>query len=151
MHWLRVAGTQGHRSFVGERVVNLRRLLAALGIWALALGAGAAVAEDDEGDAEQAHYGAIAYSPSTRAHGWSYNYTSRREAEQRALARCRRYADDCVLPVWFRNACGALAVGADGYGSGWGSSRKLAEGYAVQSCSRYSGGCTVVRWVCTIK
>ena len=55
------------------------------------------------------------------------------------------------MPVWFRNACGALAIGFDGYGSGWGTSRKLAESYALQSCQRYSGGCWVVRWVCTSK
>ena len=55
------------------------------------------------------------------------------------------------MPVWFRNACGALAVGADGYGSGWGSSRKSAEGQALQSCRRYSGGCAVIRWVCTTR
>lgn len=99
--------------------------------------------------AAQEYFGAIAYSPSSRAHGWSYDYASRNDAERRALTQCGRHAEDCIVPVWFRNACGALAVGPDGYGSGWGSSRKSAEGQAVQSCRRYSGGCAVVRWVCT--
>jgi serine/threonine-protein kinase len=115
----------------------------------MALGAGVVVAGDD--DTDESYFGAIAYSPSTRAHGWAFDYSSRREAEQRALKHCRRHADDCIVPVWFRNACGSLAIGANGYGSGWGTSRKLAETYAVQSCSRYSDGCAVVRWVCTTR
>jgi serine/threonine-protein kinase len=120
---------------------------------AVALGAGLAAGagqEDDDEGAEE-YFGAIAYSPSTRAHGWAYDYTSRKDAERRAMERCGRHARDCVLPVWFRNACGALAVGFDGYGSGWGASRKLAETYAIQSCNRYSGGCEIVRWVCTTR
>jgi uncharacterized protein DUF4189 len=121
----------------------------------LILGAGPGVARDqqaaEENSEARAYYGAIAYSPSTRAHGWSYDYDSRGEAERRALDKCNRHAGDCVVPVWFRNACGALAVGADGYGSGWGVSRKAAETFAVQSCGRYSGGCSIVRWVCTTK
>src|SRR5262245_65613021 len=93
----------------------------------LVLGADAGAAEDTSGSGEE-YYGAIAYSPTNRAHGWSYDYPSRKDAERRALAQCRRHAEDCVVPVWFRNACGALAVGSDGYGSGWGPSRKSAEG-----------------------
>ena len=112
----------------------------------LALGGGVGVAQEYTA---QEYYGAIAYSPSKRAHGWSYDYPSRRDAERRALVLCERHADDCIVPVWFRNACGALAVGDDGYGSGWGSSRKSAEAQAIQSCRRYSGHCAVIRWVCT--
>jgi hypothetical protein len=114
----------------------------------LVVGLSAGAAEDG---ANEELYGAIAYSPTNRAHGWSYDYPSRKDAERRALAQCGRHAEDCIVPVWFRNACGALAVGADGYGSGWGSSRKSAEGQAVQSCRRYSGGCAVIRWVCTTR
>jgi hypothetical protein len=112
----------------------------------LTLGAGGSAAQEPT---DQEYFGAIAYSPSNRAHGWSYDYPSRKDAESRALAQCRRHAEDCIVPVWFRNACGALAVGADGYGSGWGSNRESAEGKAVQSCRRYSGDCAVIRWVCT--
>jgi hypothetical protein len=113
-------------------------------------------AQEDENYEAREYYGAIAYSPSTRAHGWAYDYGSRGEAEHRALDQCNRHtvgrqAEDCVVPVWFRNACGALAVGADGYGSGWGVNRKAAEALAIQSCNRYSGECSIVRWVCTTK
>lgn len=111
----------------------------------------AATAGDDEDDEPQAHHGAIAYSPSTRAHGWSYDYPSRGHADRRALDRCGRHARDCIVAVRFHKACGALAVGPDGYGSGWGDSRKVAEGYALRSCARYSNGCEIVRWVCTTR
>ena len=113
--------------------------------------AAAAAADDDDENGPEEHYGAIAYSPSTRAHGWSYDHPSRDHAERRALDRCRRHAGDCIVAVRFHRACGALAVGPDGYGSGWGATRMLAQGYALRSCARYSDGCSVVRWVCTTR
>jgi hypothetical protein len=132
--------------------VDFREALAAYCVAAvLMLAATSATAEPEAGNGAEEYFGAIAYSPTTRAHGWAYDYASRAEAERRAMAKCSRHAPDCFVPVWFRNACGALAIGFDGYGSGWGASRKLAENYALQSCRRYSGGCWVVRWVCTSK
>ena len=101
--------------------------------------------------AAQDNYGAIAYSPSTGAPGWSFDYGSRAAAENVALASCRKHAGDCVIPIWFRNACGALAVGSNGYGSGWGTSRKLAESYALQTCRKNTGGCSIRRWACTTR
>jgi serine/threonine-protein kinase len=102
--------------------------------------------------AAQDNYGAIAFSPATGAHGWSYDYPSRSAAENAALANCGRYASDCRVPIWFRNACGALAVGAgNGYGSGWGTSRAIAERYALQVCRRYTSGCRIRRWACTTR
>jgi hypothetical protein len=46
------------------------------------------------GRAAADNYGAIAYSPSTGAHGWSYDYGSRSAAENVALAGCRKHAGD---------------------------------------------------------
>lgn len=133
--------------------MDTRELLAAYCLVAVlaAVAATSAAAEQESGNGAEEYFGAIAYSPSTRAHGWAYDYASRRAAERRALAKCSRHARDCIVPVWFRNACGALAIGFEGYGSGWGASLKLAENYALQSCRRYSGGCWVVRSVCTSK
>jgi uncharacterized caspase-like protein len=96
-------------------------------------------------------YGAIAYSPSTAAQGWAYDLSSQAEAESVALAKCREHATDCIVPIWFRNACGALAVGSSGYGAGWGNDQKTAEGTALQTCSKYSGNCGIRRWVCTTR
>jgi hypothetical protein len=110
---------------------------------ALCLGADNASADD--------HYGAIAYSPSTGAHGWSYDYDVRVAAESAAMAICRQGAVDCIVPVWFRNACGALAVGPQGYGSGWGASRSNAENAALLTCGKYSDNCSIRRWACTTR
>jgi Domain of unknown function (DUF4189) len=96
------------------------------------------------------YYGAIAYSQSTRAHGYSLDYRSRAGAEQKAYIECSKHAADCSIAVWFRNACGALAVGDDGgYGSGWHGTREGAENNAIKSCSGVSSGCRVIRWACT--
>jgi len=121
----------------------MRGLLAVVVLLAAALASGDAAAQD--------YYGAIAYSPSTGAHGWSNDHRSRGAAQNTALANCRKHAGDCAVPIWFRNACGALAVGANGYGSGWGTSRNLAESYALQSCRRHTGDCAIRRWVCTTR
>ena len=96
-------------------------------------------------------YGAIAYSAATGAHGWSYDYASREEAERVALATCAQYAADCSVPLWFQNACGALAVGPAGFGTGWAINQTLAETYAMGVCGQYSTNCAVRRWVCTTR
>ena len=112
---------------------------------------GQAAAQTTGYSGAQDFFGAIAYSPSTGAHGWSFDYRSRAEAESVALTNCGKHASDCTVPIWFRNACGALAVGPKGYGSGWGTSQKIAEGYALQVCAKHSTGCTIKRWACTTR
>lgn len=87
--------------------------------------AGAAEARD--------YYGAIAYSKTTRAQGYVYDEDSQDEAESSALVSCSDLASDCEPLIWFRNACGALAVSSEGaYGGTWGedeaSGKEGAEG-----------------------
>ena len=95
-------------------------------------------------------YGAIAYSPTTRADGWSHAFSTRADAERRALRECSGRARDCRVAIWFKNACGALAVRRNGsWGSGWGSDRRRAELEAIGVCNQYTGGCRVARWVCS--
>lgn len=95
-------------------------------------------------------FGAIAISPSSKAMGWSYNYNSKWKANQVALNKCRQYASDCRIATWFRNACGAVAVGANGgWGANWGRSIKNAKWKAKKACRKYDSYCQVRRWVCT--
>lgn len=95
-------------------------------------------------------FGAIAISPSSKAMGWSYNYNSKWKANQVALNKCYKYASDCKIAVWFRNACGAVAVGANGgWGAHWGHSVKNAKWKAKKTCRKYDSYCQVKRWVCT--
>ena len=65
------------------------------------LGAATAAAAGD-------NFGAIAFSSSSGATGYSYDYDSRDGAEERALQEC---GPGCKVVLWFKNACGALAVG----------------------------------------
>ena len=111
----------------------------------LALAPAAAFAQAQE------YYGAIAYSPRTSAHGWANDHPSRQEAEKAALGNCRKFAKDCQVLVWFRNACGAVAVGSKGYGWGWGEKESSAEIEALKNCSQHSLGCAVQRLVCTTR
>lgn len=95
-------------------------------------------------------YGAIAYSPTTRADGWSHSFSTRADAERRALRECSGRARDCRVAIWFKNACGALAVGQNGgWGSGWGNDRRRAELEAIGVCNQHGAGCRVARWVCS--
>jgi uncharacterized caspase-like protein len=98
------------------------------------------------------HFDAIAYSPTSRAHGYSMDFSTQAEAEARALAECNSKGTGCQPGLWFRNGCGALAVGPDGsWGGDWGVDQQAAEQKALEQCRKYSSGCTVVRWVCTTR
>ena len=98
----------------------------------------------------QDYFGAIAYSQKTGSMGWSYNYKSQWKAEQVALKKCYKYASDCKIATWFRNACGAIAVGQNGgWGAHWGNSAKNAQWRAKKTCQKYDSYCQVKRWVCT--
>ena len=106
----------------------------------LALAGGATTAAADS-------FGALAFSTSSGAAGRSYDYDSRDEAEERALQECGR---GCEVVLWFKDACGALAVGeGNGYGTGWASSRSEAEGLAIDYCRKNTGGCEIAQWACT--
>lgn len=96
-------------------------------------------------------YGAIAYSRTTGAIGWGFDYPSREAAESGAVANCRQHAGDCAVATWFRDACGAIAVGDNGYGAEWGEEAKGAEDAALTRCRGRALNCTVRRSVCTTR
>ena len=97
-------------------------------------------------------HGSIAYSPSTGSSGWSYNLPTQAAAENDALARCRKFASDCVVATQFHDACGALAVGnGNAYGADWGNDRVAAERKAMQQCAKNAQGCAVKRWNCSVR
>jgi len=111
----------------------------------MVLGAGATAQAQDL-------YGAIARSRDFGDKGYAWNYRSRVAAENEALRQCARVsgARDCEVLLWFRNACGSIAEARNGgAGTGWGTSRRLAERYALDSCSTVGASCRVVRTFCT--
>jgi hypothetical protein len=97
------------------------------------------------------HYGAIAYSSRTKAHGWAKDYPARSAAEKAALANCAKHAEDCSAVLWFRNACGALATGPKGAGWAWAQAQEAADRGALTACAQHSKACTVKQRVCTTK
>jgi serine/threonine-protein kinase len=63
---------------------------------------------------------------------------------------CRKRGGGCRIATWFKNACGALAVGEDNfYGGAWGASRLEAESKALTHCRKEAQNCNIRRWVCT--
>jgi hypothetical protein len=115
------------------------RLMVLLLIWAPAM----AMAAD--------YFGAIAYSPGKRAHGWAKDHPSREAAERAALAGCRKHAEDCQAVLWFKNACGALATGPKGAGWAWDPAQQPADQAALNVCAKHSKACTVKQRVCTTR
>lgn len=101
-------------------------------------GVGAALAGDK--------YGAVA-TGADGAYGYAYNYNSKEEAVDAALAQC---GSSCTAKVWFANACGAIAKGGNAVGWAWNASETEAKRNAVDSCSSYGGSsCEVAVWACT--
>jgi hypothetical protein len=95
------------------------------------------------------NFGAIAFSSGTGATGYSYDYDSRDDAEERALQEC---GPGCKVVLWFKNGCGALAVGeGNGSGTGWAASRTEAENLAIGYCRQNTSGCEISRWACTTR
>jgi Domain of unknown function (DUF4189) len=117
----------------------LKRLLASLAV-IIAMTPAIASARDS--------YGAIAYSFETGAVAWAHSFSSAGEAENFVLNKCYESSNDCKS-LWFKNACGAVAAGPNGWGSAWAPSSGGAQRKAINSCSQYSGGCRVVRWQCS--
>lgn len=98
----------------------------------------------------QTLHGAIAYSPNTGAYGYSYNYSTQKQAENEAMYNCDMRARDCVIATTFYNACGAVAAGRNGgWGADWGNTAYDAQENALAMCSNYDNGCQIVRWQCT--
>lgn len=93
-------------------------------------------------------FGAIAYSISSGKSGSSWNFRKLPAACNRALEECDR--DDCVIATWFRNGCGALAVGDNGcWEAHWGVNRADAKRKASNSCKQRCERCKIISSPCT--
>ncbi len=96
----------------------------------------------------QDRYGSIVFSQERDggyAWGIAWSYDSRSAAMNRAINECRsRGGRNCGEVAWFRNACGALAIGDNnGYGTGWGEGRYDAENYAISGCRSRNRNCRI--------
>jgi len=94
-----------------------------------------------------AEIGSIALNKKTLRYGYSYNYRSQHQADDRALREC---GHGCVIITRFQG-CAALATGRYGRAYGYAArSRKYrARSVAVSFCYKYGGrGCRVRASVC---
>jgi serine/threonine-protein kinase len=97
-------------------------------------------------------YVAIAFSPSTGAYGYAYNYWSRYSAEREALRRCPHA--DAKIVGWVQAGWLALAIGDDNaYGVGWeygnGSTNNDAKRRALKECASRTTGAHLVLCICS--
>ena len=97
-------------------------------------------------------YGAIARSPTTQDKGYSWNYSSRAAAENRAINSCESVsgAGDCQALIWVSNACMSLSEGSNGAaGTAWSADQYEAESTALNVCYDYGGrNCTITHTIC---
>jgi len=94
---------------------------------------------------KKAAYGAIAYEPSRRATGYSYDFKSAREAKVEALKQCRD--PGCEVLLSFHNACGAIAQGPGKPFAVTGATRDETQTKALRLCGHKA--CEIVAWACT--
>jgi Domain of unknown function (DUF4189) len=99
--------------------------------------------------AQASSNGAIVYSVSTGAYGYSYNWGTKKQAINEAMSHCTNRASDCVVAVTFYNSCGALAAGTAGWGADWGNSPAQAQSNAISRCKQYTRRCRVVYSLCS--
>jgi len=96
------------------------------------------------------YFGAIAWSPQSKVYGWANDFSSRAAAEKAAVTHCAKRAKDCQAVLWFKSACGALAVGPKGdAGWAWAENQPQADRSALQACAKHSKACTVKQRLCT--
>ena len=93
-------------------------------------------------------WGSIAFSQNPdRGHAWAivWNSDGTTEAERISLEVCRREGgESCQQVGWFRNACGALAIGdGNGFGAGWGATTAQAEQDALEKCRAANQDCRI--------
>lgn len=97
------------------------------------------------------YFGAYAVAPNG-AYGVSWDYSTRWEATDRAMAECRARARGCRSALWFRNACGALAMNNyNDWATAWGTNRGIAQNKARRNCNNRFGGCYIKHWACTTR
>jgi hypothetical protein len=99
--------------------------------------------------AQEMRWGAI--STASDAYGWAKDYTTRREAEDAALANCKKHSKrgDCETRAMPQGSCGAVVSWSTGSGrrsqfgniARFGDSEDVAKSRAMADCQRYHGGC----------
>ncbi|WP_172891522.1 DUF4189 domain-containing protein [Cohaesibacter sp. ES.047] len=84
------------------------------------------------------------------AYGYAWAHYSKSEARRTAMNECRRRGPGCRNALWFRNACGALAMNSrNSWATEWSESRAGARDRALNSCNNKFGGCRIREAICS--
>ena len=88
------------------------------------------------------HFGAVAYSSSSGAYGYSYGKSTLGSAKATALNKCGRGGQ---VVGWAKNCYLALSLGRTrgAYGFGYGNSKGEANALALRYCSRHTTNCYI--------
>ena len=97
--------------------------------------------------AEDLHGSIVFSQDDDGAYAWgiAWSFDSSAGAQAEALGQCREYGGTrCAEAGWFREACGALAIGdGNGYGTGWGATTGEAERDALAQCRVSNDDCRI--------
>ncbi len=86
------------------------------------------------------NYGAIAYSVSDDAYGYSFAYHNAGDANQRALSDCSAQGNGCKVVLTFSETCAALAAGDNKrFAANTGDGAGDAAGQAMNACNHKGG------------
>ena len=127
----------------GELTMLKQHVLAvSLAIAASAAAPGFALAQSDD------RWGSIVFSQEPDggyAWGIAWSFADRRSAANAAMGECRGEGGSaCSEAGWFRNTCGALAIGDEnGFGTGAGGTEAEAERSALAECRKVNANCRV--------
>ena len=94
------------------------------------------------------YYGAVAINVATGNTGYSYDYGTRSEAEERALREC---GSNCEIALWIENTCGAVSYSKKHkiYGWAWGDDSWQIERDSVKECGE--SDCVLEVSLCTTR
>jgi serine/threonine-protein kinase len=95
-------------------------------------------------------YTSLALSTKTLKWGAAWGYSTREEADRRALSECSEVAQDCRAITYAWNQCVSLATSPGGaYGYDHGPDRASADAAALGRCNSVGKQCRVITHPCS--
>jgi hypothetical protein len=96
-------------------------------------------------------WGAIAYSKSDKAAGWSWEQVDKPSADNLAMQNCRKQGGmQCQVTTSFQRTCASVAASGNFVGAGTAGNRASAQKAALDQCAGSGGkNCEIEAWVCS--
>ena len=120
-----------------------------LGITTVLMALGSVPGTANAGDLWGSIYFSMNSTTGQYAGGLSWSYDSHTGARRGARQACSEQGGiGCREIAWFRNACGAIAVGQRDYGAGWGNSLSAARRISIAKCQKSAANCRIIEARC---